>query len=81
MAPSEADRHELYTALSNALGSAPAETLMSHLLPTPLTELVTRTEFRDEMNSLRSEMNSRLDRVFIAQISGFAALVIAIFLN
>ena len=33
------------------------------------------------MNSLRSEMNSRLIRVFIAQISGFAALVIAIFLN
>jgi len=47
---------------------------MPHLLPTPLTELVTRAEFR-------AEMNSRLDRVFIAQIGGFAALVIAIFLN
>ncbi|MGH8871739.1 MAG: hypothetical protein ACRDWS_07185 [Acidimicrobiia bacterium] len=57
---------------------------MSHLLPTPVTELATKVELRElrsEINTLKSEMNDRFDRVFIAQISGFIALVIAILLN
>lgn len=50
---------------------------MSHLLPTPATELATKVELRD----LRSEMNDGFDRMFIAQIGGFIALIIAILLN
>lgn len=61
---------------------------MAHLLPTPATELATKNELREEIRDLRSEMNTRFeainarfDRMFIAQIGGFAALAIAIFLN
>jgi hypothetical protein len=62
---------------------------MSQLLPIPGEELATRSEIRDlrgemsalrsEMSALRSEITGRFDRMLIAQIGGFAALVIAVF--
>jgi hypothetical protein len=77
MALSESARNELYNALIPVIGPEPTETLMTHLLPTP-----------DALHLLRSEMNERFDRVderfdrmLIAQIGGFTALVVAVFLN
>lgn len=84
MAPSESARHELYNALIPLLGSEPTETLMSQLLPTPAVELATKVELQalhSEMNDRFDRMSERFDRMLLAQIGGFTALVVAVFLN
>ena len=81
MPPSESARHELYNALIPVLGPEPTETLMSHLVPNP-TELTSlRSEMNERFDQLSDRFNERFDRMLIAQIGGFTALVVAIFLN
>jgi hypothetical protein len=84
MAPSESARHELYNALIPVLGAEPTETLMSDLLPNPAELTPLRFEMNDRfhrMNEQFDRMNERFDRMLIAQIGGFTALVVAVFLN
>ena len=81
MGPSEAARHELYDDLVRLLGSEPTETLMSHLLPSPSELETLRSEMNERFDHLSDPINERFDRMFIAQIGGFTALVVAVFLN
>ena len=88
MALSESARNELYNALIPVLGAKPTETLMSHLLPTPDALHLLRSEMNDRFDrmeerfdQLNDRFNERFDRLLIAQIGGFTALVVAIFLN
>jgi hypothetical protein len=84
MADQTAAWHQLYNVLVPLLGTDNAETLMSHLLPSPGAELATKPELlalRAEMNDRFDRINERFDRMFLAQIGGFAALIVAIFIN
>ena len=81
MAPSEGARHELYNALVPLLGSEPTETLMSHLLPSPSELETLKSEMNERFDHLNDRINERFDRMLIAQIGGFTALVVAVFLN
>jgi hypothetical protein len=88
MAPSESARHELYNALIPVIGPEPTETLMTHLLPSPSEFDLLRSEMNDRFDRmderfdrLNDRFNERFDRLLIAQIGGFTALIVAIFLN
>lgn len=84
MALSESARNELYNALIPVLGTQPTETLMSHLLPTPDALHLLRSEMNerfDRIDERFERMNERFDRMLIAQIGGFTALVVAVFLT
>ena len=81
MASSESARHELYNALIPVLGPEPTETLMSHLLPNPAELTSLMSEMNERFDQLSDRFNERFDRMLIAQIGGFTALVVAIFLN
>jgi hypothetical protein len=70
------------------LGPDPTETLMSHLLPTPDALHLLRSEMNerfdqieDRFDRLHDRINERFDRMLIAQIGGFTAFVVAVFLN
>jgi len=84
MALSESARNELYNALIPVLGPKPTETLMSHLLPTPDALHLLRSDMNepfDRIDERFERMNERWDRMLLAQIGGFTALVVAVFLN
>lgn len=88
MVTTAAARHDLYNALRNTLGSEHADTLMAHLPTIGSEEVAARVELtamsndiaelRRDMSALRTEVNSRLDRMFLAQIATFVALGTAI---
>jgi hypothetical protein len=86
MMPSEAARHDLYNGLSELLGPQRAETLMAALPVYDISDLVTKDEFRAGMAELRAEvkgdlhqglaaLNARIDRLFLATMSGFVLTV------
>jgi len=54
---------------------------MSHLLPNPSELQALRSEMNERFDQLNDRFNDRFDRMLIAQIGGYTALAIAIFLN
>jgi hypothetical protein len=88
MTSSESARNQLYDALVPILGTEPTETLMSHLLPIPNELEILRSEMIDRFDAVDSRFermeerfNERFDRMLLAQIGGYAALVVAILLD
>ncbi len=84
MASSDAARHELYNALIGLMGPDPAETLMAHLLPDPSALHTLRMEMNERFDRIDERfegIDARFDRMLIAQIGGFTALVAAVFLT
>jgi hypothetical protein len=84
--PSEAARHDLYTGLVELLGPQRAETFMTALPSYDISDLVTKAEFRAGIAELRAEfksdlqeglasVNQRIDRLFLAMMSGFVVTV------
>jgi hypothetical protein len=74
--------NDLYNELTELLGPRRAETLMAALPAYDISELVTKDELRAGMAELRAEfksdrqvglgsVNARIDRLFLATISGF----------
>jgi hypothetical protein len=75
---SESDRHDLYNGLTELLGPRRAETLMAALPAYDISELVTKSdlalfgaELRAEFKSDFAEVNARIDRLYLATLSGF----------
>jgi hypothetical protein len=79
---SESDRHDLYNGLTEWLGPRRAETLMSALPAYDISELVTKSdlasfgaELRAEFKSDFSAVNARIDRLYLATLSGFVVSI------
>jgi hypothetical protein len=75
---SESARHDLYNGLTELLGPQRAETLMTALPAYDTSDLVTRSDLASFVAELRAEfksdlaaVNARIDRLFVAMMSGF----------
>jgi hypothetical protein len=79
---SESARHDLYNGLTELLGPQRAETLMAALPAYDTSDLVTKSdlaafgaELRAEFKSDLAAVNTRIDRLFLAMMSGFVVTV------
>jgi hypothetical protein len=75
---SESARHDLYNGLNELLGPQRTETLMAALPAYDASDLVTKSdltlfgaELRAEFKSDFSAINARIDRLYLATLSGF----------
>ncbi len=82
MTPSESARHDLYNGLTELLGPQRAETLMAALPAYDTSDLVTKSdlalfgaELRAEFRSDLASVNARIDRLFLAMMSGFVVSI------
>lgn len=81
MTAPEARRHELYTGLTEILGSDLTDTLMSYLPIAPATALVTRDEFHTEIRKLEDAiyaLSHRFDQLQNILIAGFMSMIVAL---
>lgn len=81
MTTSEGRRHELYTGLTEILGSDLTDALMSYLPTTPFAALVTKDEFQTEMRSVKDEirhLSRRFDWFQHTLVAGFMSMVVAL---
>ncbi len=77
----ETRRHELYTGLTEILGSELTDTLMSYLPVTPATALVTNDEFHTETRKLEDAIDAlshRFDQLQNILIAGFMSMIVAL---
>lgn len=88
----ESRRLDLYNRLQEVLGTDPATTLMTYLPPVETPELLTRTEFKSEVATVREqvqsqfdrvdsqlgELNKRIDRVLLTMVAGMFVILAAI---
>jgi|SRR5690606_5446795 len=84
-APSESQRHDLYTVLSNLLGPEPASTLMAYLPTEPAHRLATRSDLDlletrlvarlEGLESRMDRLNGRMDRFETRMDHLFLALI------
>ena len=86
MATAEEKRLDLYDGPQEALGTERATTLMTYLPSIESPDLLTKSEFRNEMAEFRSEIrgqlekiNNRIDRVLLALVGSLVAIVAAVF--
>ena len=76
MTISERDRHEMHTALRQAIGESEADTLMEHLPPVGWADVVTKRDLEQEVRALRHELGERMERGFRRVIMWMAGLVV-----
>lgn len=63
MTNAESKRLSLYNRLQEVLGTDPATTLMAYLSAIEAPDLLTKDEFRTEMNDFKSEVRRRFEQI------------------
>ena len=77
MTISERDRHEMHTALRQAIGESEADTLMEHLPPVGWADVVTKRDLEVELRALRHELGEKMEAGFARTVRWNVGTVIA----